>query len=55
MNEDKDEWLSYWNGNLSLHAMFQLYDTKMCMLALERFDHMPLPIYELQRDLFDMH
>ena len=33
---------------------FQLYGNKICTLALERFDHMPLLISKLQMDLFEM-
>ena len=35
LNEAKDKWVSYWNGSLSLHAMFQLYGNKICTHALE--------------------
>ena len=33
----------------------QLYGNRICTLALERFEHMPLLISKLQRDLFEMH
>ena len=35
--------------------MFQLYGNKICMLAPERFDHMPFLISKLQRGVFEMH
>ena len=34
--------------------MLQIYVNKICMSDPERFDHMPLLISKLQRDLFDM-
>ena len=54
LNDAKDKWVSFWNGSLSLHAMFQLYGNKICMVVLERFDHMPLLVSKLQRDLLEM-
>ena len=55
LNEAKDKWVNFWTGSLNLHAMFQLYGNKICMVAPERFYQMPFLTSKLQRGLFDMH
>jgi hypothetical protein len=54
LNEAKEKWVNVWNGSRNLHAMWQLYGNKICTGAPQRFDHMPLLISKLQRDLFEM-
>ena len=55
LNEAKDKWVSFQNGPPTLHGLFQLYGNKICTLAHERFDPMPLLIAQLQSDLVDAH
>ena len=38
-----------------MHATFQLYGNKICMVASERSGHMHLLISKVHMDLFDMH
>jgi hypothetical protein len=55
LQQAKQTWESYWQGQINLKDIFQAHGNKVCMVAPERMDCLPTLVSKLQRDLMKLH
>jgi len=55
LQQAKQTWESYWQGQNNLKDIFQAHGNKDCMVAPERMDCLPTLVSKLQRDLMELH